>query len=468
VLTARWQQWLLALVAGALLPLAFAPLALWPLALLSLALLFWLWQRVPGRSAAMIGFIYGLGLFGVGVSWVYVAIHEFGHSPPPLAALLTLLFVAFLALFPALAGYLMRRWPLSPALQLLLAAPLAWLVSELLRGWLLSGFPWLLLGYVTLDTPLAGLAPWIGIHGQSLLVALTAAALLWLAQQWRQWRRASMVAVLLILLCWPLASLLSLRATAEPLSAPLRVALVQGSVDQQTKWQASTLRQRLETYTELTLPHLGQVDLIVWPENAITTFYHRLRADWLDPLARSAAAKGSEIVIGIPVQDSDGERYYTSAVNLNSGHLYHKRHLVPFGEFMPLERWLRGLIALFDLPMSSFSAGPQQQPPFIAAGRRMAVTICYEDIFPWEYRHELANAELLLNLSNNGWYGDSLAPHQHLQIARMRSLESGLPQIRATTSGISAVIDGRGAIIVQSAQFVPATLTATLTERWRR
>ncbi len=248
-----------------------------------------------------------------------------------------------------------------------------------------------------------------------------------------------------------------------PHGAPITVSLIQGDLTQSNKWEASSVYERLSRYAAMTNQRLGRSQLIVLPENAITVFYQEHKESYFDPLSAAAREHGSDIVTGVPVMVGDGSRYYTSMVSLGSHEaFYHKTHLVPFGEYVPLENWLRGLIAFFDLPMTGFIPGPEQQPPLQVAGVKAAVTICYEDAFGAEVSRNLQDATLLINGSNNGWYGDSGAPHQHLQIARMRALETGRPLARATTTGISALIDHRGHILSRSPQFVLYTLDGQL------
>lgn len=453
----RWAELrplLSVLVAGALLPLAFAPFGFYPLAVLCPALLFYFWIDATPKQAAWRGFAFGLGQFGVGVSWVFVAVHETGQTPAIVAALLTFLFVAVLASIPALVGYLATRLRAGRDIEgwrlILLWLPLWWVLGEWLRGWLFTGFPWLNLGYSMIDAPLRGFAPVLGVYGLSLAVALSAGALLWL---WQGRGRGWQLALPLLLLLWGGGALLTQIAWTTPVGEPLRVALVQGNVPQSTKWDADQISHRLQTYAELTQDNLQNSDLIIWPENAMTTFYHSFEEEYFNPLGELARDSQTDIILGVPELDTDGVSYYTTMMSLGSHHgFYRKRHLVPFGEFMPLG-FLRGLIDFFDLPMSSFSPGSDEQPLLEAAGHKIAATVCYEDAFGEEMIDFLPEATLLVNGSNNAWYGDSLAPHQHLQISRMRALETGRPMLRATTNGISAIIDQRGRLLRTSRQF---------------
>jgi len=455
---------LLALISGALVPLAFAPFNLFLIAPLSISLLFLLWLHVSVRQAVWRGYLFGLGQFGTGVSWVYVAIHDYGFTGAPLAALLTLLFVSTLALCVAFAGFLARRMAgeaqQKPVLFLLGIAPSAWVAVEWLRTWFLTGFPWLQLGYGQIDSPLHGWAPLFGVLALTLFVAVSGGALALLALQRRQ---AVKIVAPLLLVIWAGGALVDRITWTQPYGKPITVSLIQGDESQVDKWENFSIQERLDRYAQMTRAQLGYSQLIVWPENAITVFYQDAKTTFFDPIAREAREHGTDIVGGTPVLAEDGIRYYTSMVSLgNEVTFYRKNHLVPFGEYMPLGSVLRGLIRFFDLPMSGFIPGPDHQPPLQVAGNKAAITICYEDAFGAAVAKNLQDATLLINGSNNGWYGDSLAPHQHLQIARMRALETGRPLARATTTGISALVDDKGHILSRSPQFVLYTLTGEL------
>jgi apolipoprotein N-acyltransferase len=454
---------LLALFAGALLPLAFAPLSFFPLAVLSPALLFLLWLDVTPRRASWRGLLFGFGQFGVGVSWVYVAIHDFGHSGVPLAVFLTALFVAVLALFPALLGYLAARFLRAPdGLRLTLLFPAAWTLIEWLRGWILTGFPWLNLGYSQIDAPLRGFAPLVGVYGVTLVVALSAGLL---AVFVLSGRRAQLFALTGLVLLWLGGALLTRIDWTEASGAPLRVSLVQGNIPQDSKWSPELVQRTLDLYADLTRQHWDS-RLILWPEAAITAFYHEVAGDYLSGLAREARAHGTDIVLGIPVREPGTRRYFNSllAISDRPG-FYHKRHLVPFGDYLPLDNFLRGLIHFFDLPMSGFSAGPDEQPLLHAAGQPIASAICYEDVFGEEMITALPEATLLINATNNAWYGNSFAPHQHLEMSRWRALETGRYMLRVTTNGVSAIINEHGKIQGRSPQFETYVLSGEAVPR---
>lgn len=456
---AGWRGDALSLLGGALLPLAFAPLGLFPLAPVALALLFYVWIAASPRRALWRGWLFGAGQFGVGVSWVYVAIHDFGYASIFLASFLTALFVALLALFPAALGYCVARFSQAPTQKkILLIFPAAWTLFEWLRGWVFTGFPWLNAGYSQIDTPLAGLAPMFGVYGVSWAVALSAGLLLTLLLAGKKQKMAALAALSAL---WLGAALLGETQWTHAQGAPLRVALVQGNIPQEIKWQPEQVQRTLDLYLDLTRRHWDS-DLIVWPEAALPVFYHQLADTYLAGLQDEARAHHTDMLIGISVLERASHRYYNSMLSLGSSSgFYYKRHLVPFGDYLPFDDWLRGVIKFFDLPMSGYSAGPAAQPLLEAAGYKIGASICYEDVFGEEVIQALPQAALLVNGTNNAWYGDSFAPHQALQMSRMRALETGRYLLRATTNGISAVIDARGGILARSPQFAAYVVTAT-------
>jgi apolipoprotein N-acyltransferase len=461
VFASRWAP-LLALIAGAALPLAFEPFGFWWLALIAPAVLFAVGASAPERTATLAGYLFGIGFYGVGVSWIYISIGRYGHSGIVLAVLFTALFVAILALFPLLAVKLARR--LAPRVDfaaLVIAFPLAWLLLEWVRSWLLTGFPWLLLGYSQTDGPLAPLAPMTGVLGLSMVLSVLAGLLAWVVLLPSPRRAlATLVLVSLVVAGVRLVD----REWTEVAGEPLSVALIQGNISQDQKWSPEFLQITLDRYRELTEKHWG-VDLVVWPEAAVPNWYHRVVDDYLDPLAESGRAHGTELVLGVPYFDVDAGKAYNSIVSLGAERgVYHKRHLVPFGEYLPLRSVFGGALDLLGAPMSDFTPGVVSTP-LRAAGHPIGATVCYEVAFGPEVAAVLPEARLLVNVSNDAWFGDSLAPHQHLQMARMRALETGRAMVRATNTGITAVIDHRGRVVARAPQFEVTSLVAEVTPR---
>ncbi|OOG22850.1 apolipoprotein N-acyltransferase [Thioalkalivibrio denitrificans] len=447
---------LLALASGALLTLAFAPYEWRPLAILSPALLFVLWWGQTPGWAALRGYLYGLGMFGAGVHWIYHSLYLFGSAIAPLAALITALFVAFLALYPALLGYLLARFsPRTAGLALVIVFPAAWVLFEWWRGWFLTGFPWLLLGTSQVDTGLAGYVPVLGAFGASLIVALMAGVLAWMIV--RASPRVVAGGLAGLALAWAVGLALTRVEWTEPDGAPLTVSLLQGAVDQREKWGPEAVDDALTLYGGLTRQALGS-DIVLWPETAIPAFYHEVYEPLLE-LAQEVEAAGGSMVTGIFVYDFESRNMYNSIVHVSEQPAaYHKRHLVPFGEYMPLRGLLRWLDAYLEIPMSDLSSG-SGRPLLDVGGITMGTTVCYEDAFGGQAIEALPEAQLLLNVSNDAWFGDSIAPHQHMEIARMRSLESGRDMLRATNTGVSAVIGHRGELIATSPQFEAHVLT---------
>jgi apolipoprotein N-acyltransferase len=386
------------------------------------------------------------------VSWVYVSLHVFGMMPAPLAAVFTLLFCAYLALFPALVGNLQARLELPPAIKLLVFVPAAWILTEWMRGWLLTGFPWLASGYSQTGTPLAGFAPAAGVYGVGWALLLSSAALALAVAE----RRAVVRAVALAVAALPYLAGLALQqlewSTAS--GKPISVALVQGNIEQALKFEPKRYAATLATYRRLI--DSTQAKLVVLPETAIPRFLDSVDPAYLDGLAGQASARGSDILVGVPFRDATG-RYYNGVVNLGATELqfYAKAHLVPLGEFVPPEfGWI---VSILRIPLSDFSRGGVQRP-MRAAGEHVALTVCYEDAFGEELVAQLPQATLLANVSNVAWFGDSLAPEQHLQISRMRAIETGRYMVRATNTGVTAIIDHEGRVVSQLPQFTEAVL----------
>ncbi|MBN4080466.1 apolipoprotein N-acyltransferase [Beggiatoa alba] len=469
-----WKQYVIALIAGLCFPLSFAPVYAIPLVFLSTLVLFALWMNKAPKQAFKLGFVFGFGLFSVGISWVYVAIHVYGATDAWIAVILTALFAAYLALFIALQAWLGARlrvqFQISLPLYMLIILPVLWVLFEWLRGWFFTGMPWLLMGYAFSVPPLSGFAPVLGVYGVSFFSILLAALMLFLVYETDKTRRLFAITALLLILL--LGFGLSKIQWTQQKDKSIKVSLVQGNAEQLTKWDADKVRLRMETYARLTREHWDS-DVIIWPENAMTIFYHQLDEDYLLPLAKQAKQSDTDLIVGIPFMDLDTEHYYSSMMSFSAADnnpssysgVFHKVHLVPFGEYVPFERLIRGLVDFFDLPMSSFSQGKQVQPLLTMRGEPLATSICYEDAFGEELIRQLPEATLLINGSNNAWYGDSLAPHQHLQIAQMRAIETGRMLIRATTNGISAFINHKGEVVAEAPQFESNVLTYSVQPR---
>jgi len=445
---------LIALVAGALSTLSFAPYNLWPLGMLSVALLYQGLKEVTPRQAALRGGAWGLGLFASGVSWIYISIHLHGNASPPLAAFLTGGLELGLACFFALMAWLWVRF-LRPAGAWLgsLSFALLWFAQEMFRSWFLTGFPWLYHGYAHSHTWLAGWAPVGGVWLLGVLSIFMACLL----SEWRLARKPLQLvgAVLLFGFIWGGGLLLSYIDWTQPTGKRLSVNLVQANIAQSNKWDPAYITRTLELYRDLTYAQ-PPTDLVVWPETAVPILQSQGQY-FVDGIAANLAEEGRTLITGIPVdtQDADGLRIYNGIMVGGSEprSQYLKQKLVPFGEYVPLEDLLRGLIDFFDLPMSSFSRGPADQPPLQAAGYALAPLICYEAVYPDFAARLAAQSELLITISNDSWFGSSIGPLQHLQMAQMRAIEAQRWMIRATNNGVTALVDPRGSIRERIPQF---------------
>lgn len=450
------------LVSGAVLPLAFAPYNWFLVAIVSPLILFVAWlNTTPGRAFVR-GWLYGVGMFGAGVSWVYVSMHDFGGVPLGMSIFLTGIFVVFLALFPALLGYLISRFfsAATHTIKLLLIMPVAWVLAEWVRGWFLTGFPWLLLGYSQIDQPLGGLAPFLGVYGVSWAVALSSGLLIAsiLNSQWIY--RIGCVAALIFL--WGSSFALNNYTWTQPNGKPLKVSLIQGNIAQDIKWSPEMRDPTIDLYSTLTRDNWSS-DLIIWPESALPDFYHEVDG-YLEELGREAKANNSHLLIGVLYMDAKTEQYYNSVVSLGGGQpeFYHKRHLVPFTEYLPLKDAFGPIVKIMDVPMSDFSKGSDHQVPLSVGEQKVGIDVCYEDAFGEELIRALPQATFLVNVSNDAWFGESIAPAQHLQIARMRAKETGRPLLRGTNTGLTAIIDANGNVQSQAPQFQVQVLTGTI------
>lgn len=453
----------LALVLGVSLVFAFAPYGFWELGFLAPAALFALWDGVrPGRAARR-GLLFGLGLFGYGVSWIIHSVYVVGHEPLlfalALVGLLTLACAAFTAGVGALAALLAPR---PGMIRYAIVLPAAWVLAEWVRGWILTGFPWLDLGYSAVGLPLAwGYAPLAGTLGVSFVLALTAGlvvASLRLPRARERWGALAMLSAV-----WLLSPLLAGIRWVHPAGAPLTVSLVQGNVPQRMKFRPGAWRTILTRYEAMSQPLWHPGRLVVWPESAIATWYEQAESD-LEPLVRTVERHHATLIAGVFHYVRRTRAQYNSAVRLGAGPpvFYDKHHLVPYGEYFPLPRFARRWLKDFHLPHSSFTKGARHPRPFRIDGEWAGISICYEDAFGRVIRRALPKATFLVNISDDTWFGRTIGPDQQFQMARMRALETGRPLARVDNSSVTGLINARGEIVGRLPPFMPLVLTGQI------
>ena len=453
-------------IAGAACVLGFAPFYFWPAPILALAALFLAFERAATpRRAALAGYAFGLGYFLAGVSWVYVSLHDFGSMPAILAGLATFLFCAYLALWPALAGWLARRFAARTAGSILLMSAATFTLCEWLRGWLFTGFPWITVGTSQVpSSPLAGFAPVVGGYGVTLMTAVTAALLAAAARRFES-RTARLRVLASAAVVLAIGAGLRSIDWGEPAGPALRVALLQGNVPQGLKWRDEVRTKTLLDYRRMIFE--AQAKVVVTPETALPgPFLDQIPADYMESIREHAKAAGKDVLLGIVEREPRGDdtAYFNTLLRLaGPRQAYRKRHLVPFGEYIP--PGFRFVMAVLKIPLSDFASGGKGQAPLEAGGTSFAVAICYEDIFGEELIAQLPRAQALVNVSNDAWFGRSLAAGQHLHSSQLRALETSRWMVRATNTGATAAIDEHGYVKTRLEPFTAATLTTDIVPR---
>ncbi len=450
---------LAALIAGALLPFSFAPFNIWPLAILSIAVFGLLINQQSLKTVLWRSWFFAVGMYGVGVSWIYVSISGFGGAPAPLAGFLVIVFAFFMAVLFSIPFYAYGRWFSQHKLSLLFAFPATWLLSEWLRTWLFTGFPWLFAGYADQNTWLAGWAPVTGVMGLSLISALTAGFIAQLA--YRPVKSASLIgAGVIAALLWIGGFALQKIEWTQVSTTPTTIAIVQPNINQEDKWKLDSRVTTMDLLRTSTEPLWGH-NIIIWPEAAVTEVYSQA-LPFLNEMNRKAADTHSGLITGIIYDDAEKEAYYNSVVTFGEAiGIYHKRRLVPFGEYVPME-WLRNLIEFFNLPTSIISLGPQDQHGLKSGEIFIAPSVCYEVAYPDLVASSARDSQLLLSISNLGWFGDSLGRHQFMQMAQMRAMETQRYHAYSTNNGPSAIIDRQGNITEKTRPFTQTVLSSEI------
>lgn len=471
---------IIALLAGAIVPCAFAPFYIWPIQIASLAILAGMLCRIerPG-NAFLTGWAYGFASFTAGLYWLYISIHDYGGLNVIVAATAVILLTLFMGLLPGLACALMRllanRWQTGYGIAAILIFPASWTLFEWVRGWLLTGFPWIVTGYAHTDSPLAGYAPIVGVYGISFIAATVAGTIAFLYLIRREGKKTTLAIILAILIfAFGGGTALKNLSWTNPAGAPIHVRLLQGNVPQEFKFSQAQIQNTLDMY--LGLITSKSADLIVTPETAIPIYPHQLPEGYLGHLSQFSAESGSTLALGMPLANS-WTSYTNSVIVMNpenggdytrTKYRYDKHHLVPFGEFIPTGfRWF---VNMMRIPLGDFTRGDELQAPFAVKDQFILPDICYEDIFGEEIAAQIRNEHLsgqpvptiLLNISNIAWFGDTIALPQHLQISQMRALETGRPMLRATNTGATVAIDSKGHVIKQLEPYTQGELAVTV------
>lgn len=449
---------IIAFIAGLSLPLAFQPFDLYLFAVFSPAIFFYLIHTHQGFDAFKLGYSYGFGMFGFGVYWLYISINLFGGVNLIMAIIATYLLVAFMALYLGLFAWLATKIKVNNKnLYFVIILPALWVIIEWFRGWFLTGFPWLNLGTSQTDSIFSGIAPLLGVYGVSFVIALLSGILCVICLEKGKSRFMTFIfALIIVTSSWQLKNI----DWTESKQETLNIAMIQGAIPQDQKWLPNMRLPTYERYMALT-ENYWKDDLIIWPETAIPAFYHDA-TDFLNRLREVVLYHDTTFLSGIPVYNRESKEYFNSIVMLNSpDSFYHKKHLVPFGEFFP--SFVQPILHIIGIPMSNFTPSKDEVFTIKTDKTILGMSICYEDAYGSIVRKSLPEAELLINVSNDAWFGDSIAPHQHLQIARMRAIENGRYLLRSTNTGISAIIDEKGNVLNTSPQHEQDTLSGEVT-----
>lgn len=445
----RWLAPVGCLAAGALAVFGFAPWAFWPAPIVSVTALGLSWQR--SRSAKndfSLGWWWGMGFFGAGISWIEVSLHDYGGMSLALAIAVIVVFSGYLALFPALTGWLSWFYRNRPMARWLLVTPALWTLLEWVRSWLFTGFPWLSMGYAQLPGPLAGYIPVLGVLGASWVSLISAGVIILLLSSTppaRKWLSGSVLLFTLLL-----GALLKLVAWSHPVGPALTVSLLQGNIPQDIKFMADSRSLIIQRYNQLVSNSTGR--LVLLPESALPYIREQMPEAYADALQTWAIDHRRDILMGLFSEPVRGQ-YYNSVFNfgISPPQSYHKVHLVPFGEFIPFSGLLAPLIHdVLNIPLDNQQRGQTNQPPLHLAGQWVGVDICYEDAFGDEVRQTLPKATVLANFTNDGWFGNSIGPEQHLQMAATRALETARPLLRVTNTGVTAIIDPQGRVMARA------------------
>tara|TARA_B100000029_G_scaffold514860_1_gene619348 strand:- start:3179 stop:4687 length:1509 start_codon:yes stop_codon:yes gene_type:complete len=437
----RFVPAIISIIAGAFFSLGFAPLEYFSVAPLSVAVLFFLWVSATPKASFFLGLLFGIGAFTTGVSWVFVSLHSYGNMPASLAVLIVFLFIFIMALYPAICGLLQGMFKhLGLSVRMLLICPALWVLFEWLRSQMFGGFPWLLLGYTQVDTMIGSWAPIAGAFSVSFMAAMFGSAIILIFVGALKTRLVSVFAMTLIIL---LSVFCRQQVFVFSDGEPISVAIIQNNVSLSEKWNPAEIQNIAKDYLTASSVETN-ADLIVWPESSLPIYLDQLSTIFIRQLVEHPA----DYIFGVLEKKVEPElKYFNSAVGISRDiDIYRKRQLVMFGEYLPMPFLFSWILDNLDMPMSSFTSWKQPQSPMKLAGNQIGVTICYEDAFQARVLSMLPESTVLVNISEDAWFGDSFAPWQRLQIAQIRALEVGRPLIRSSNNGLSAVIGHNGKI----------------------
>lgn len=463
--TKPWHTKLLVFLAGATLTAAFAPTHLFYLAFLCPAVLLRSILNSRPSRATLHGFLFGLGFYSTSISWIFNALNHYGEIPVISAVLFTLLFIMACAAFPALTSFLFARFfPRHRTNAILFAFPVLWIFSEWMMTWVLTGFPWMFIGYSQIDSPLRGFAPILGVYGVSLVTLICSSCIVLLFSRPHRWRVLLLAATLLII-----GQALTYKEWTTPSGPATQVSLVQGNIMPANKWNKAAVKQHIDIYRNATEQHWNS-KIIAWPETAVDGFENDFNKQ-LNPIREKAKQHNTAILTGIATSDTLGHDY-TSIIVMGNGYgEYNKRHLVPLGEYVPLRSLLELLPTSWipDLPMNDYSPGARHQANLFAAGVWVSPFLCYEIAYPELVRESVrenhSQAELMLTGSDDAWFGRSLAAPQHLEIGQMRSLETGRDQLFVANNGMTAIINSQGKVTAVAPRYIRTVLSGSVTPR---
>jgi apolipoprotein N-acyltransferase len=458
-----WTRLVFSFILGLLLCFSFAPFYAWFIAIFAPVIVFKFWQRLAAKWVFVSGLLFGAGFYTAGTSWIYHSVIHFTQASSLASFSLTLLFILYFSFYYALLAIIMKLcFNLRSNIQILLALPILWVAMEWLIGHLFTGFPWLLIGYSQVTSPLHVFAPYVGVYGLSYITMLMAAILIALTQPGN--RKSYLMTWGLLIIIVALSTWVKHTTWTTPSGNPQKVSIVQAQLEPALKWQPSTLTDIETTYLDLTKPYWQSADLIIWPESALPVLPEQIKP-WLNDLQQKLKTHNTHLITGIITNVND--KYFNSAMLLSPNQkpqFLSKRHLVPFGEYFPMRSVFGAIYKDFQVPMSDLSAGPYQQPLLHYSTWKIASYICYEIAYTEEVIQTMHDANLLLVISDDSWFGHSIASYQHLGIAQMRALETGRYLIFSNDTGPSAIVKPTGEIAQSIAGDKATVLSGSVTQ----